>query len=212
MGLDEGREHTGDMNASDPLSSQRVSDEQRDRAVDYLQQAYASGAIEADVFEDRLGEALSANTRAELNRALRDVGRVAAPLLAAKPPVAHNPAVSRAENVGAGLVHLAGIPTVFLGPAIVKAAATPGSRLWWEAGRAMSFQVSSLIVGATMFTLATIMGGGFGLVFMAYLFYLLLTVIFSVRAFNGDNSTGAIGNVLPFKPRDPKRPPALGPR
>lgn len=200
------------MNSADPLASQRVSDDQRDRAVDYLQQAYASGAIEADVFEERLGEALSATTRAELNRSLRDVARVAAPMLAARPPVARGPAVSRAENVGAGLVHLAGLPTVFIGPAIVKAAATPGSRLWWEAGRAMSFQITSLFIGVGMVVLATILGVGGGFVFLSYLFYVMLTFAFSVRAFNGENSTGAIGRALPFRPRDPRQRPELGPR
>lgn len=200
------------MSSADPLANQRVSDEQRDRAVDYLQQAYASGAIEADTFEERLGEALSATTRSELNRSLREVGRVAAPLLAARPPVAQSPAVSRAENVGAGLVHLSGLPTVFLGPAIVKTLSTPGSRLWWEAGRALSFQLSSMFVGVAMVLLTILFGGGGGLVMLGWIAYALLTITFSVRAFNGENSTGAIGKLLPFKPQDPRRRPELGPR
>ena len=196
------------MNGVDPLLNQRVSDEQRDRAVDYLQQAYASGAIEADTFEERLGEALSATTRAELNRSLRDVARVAAPLLAKRPPVATHPsvgqAVSRAENVGAGLVHLSGLPTVFIGPAIAKALATPGSRLWWEAGRAMSFQLTSMIVGVVMIAIAGFTGIGGSFVGLAYLLYVVLALIFSARAFSGEISTGRLAEALPFKPQDPR--------
>lgn len=192
------------MNGPDPLLNQRVSDEQRDRAVDYLQQAYAAGAIEADTFEERLGEALSASTRAELNRSLRDVARVAAPMLSRRAPVAAHPAVSRAENVGAGFVHLSGLPTVFIGPAIARALSTPGSRIWWEAGRAMSYQLTSMIVGVVMITIAGFTGIGGSFVGLAYVLYVVLTLIFSARAFTGEVSTGRLAEALPFKPKDPR--------
>lgn len=203
MGWGASGEHNEYMNA-DPLLNQRVSDEQRDRAVDYLQQAYAAGAIEPDMFEERLGEALSANTRAELNRSLREVARVAAPMLPKRAPMAAHPAAGRAENVGAGLVHLSGLPTVFIVPAIVKAASTPGSRIWWEAGRAMSFQLTSMIVGVVMITLAGFTGIGGGFVALAYIFYVVLSLIFSARAFSGEVSTGPLAEALPFKPKDPR--------
>lgn len=196
--------------STDPLLSQRVSDEQRDRAVDYLQQAYASGAIGEELFEERLGEALTAMTRAELNASLRGVARVAAPLMGRRAPSARPPVVNRAENVGAGLTHLSGLPTLFLGPAIVKAVATPGSRLWWEAGRAMSYQLTSMAVGVTMIMMSLVTGIGEGFVFLAWVSYVMLALFFSARAFNGEKSTGALAEFLPFKPQDPEQTRQLG--
>lgn len=201
--------HNGSMSGTNYLNDQRVSDQQRDRAVDYLQQAYAAGGMEEEFFEERLGQALTAETRGELNRSLRGVARVAAPALARRPPVARPHSVEnaqdRAQNVGAGLVHLSGLPTIFIGPAIVKAVATPGSRLWWEAGRAMSYQLTSMILGVSMIMLSLITGVGEGIVFSAYVLYVVLALVFSARAFNGQASTGRLAPFLPFRPEDPRR-------
>lgn len=191
------------MDFANPNPAQRVDDAQRDRAVDYLQQAYACGAIEEELFEARLGDALAATTRAELNASLRGIAREAAPLLGRRAPTAQPPALKRAENVAAGFTHLAGLVTIFVGPAVVKATANPGSRLWWEAGRAMSYQLTSMLIGVPAIVTAIITGSGGWVVFGAYMFYLVLTLVFAARAFNGENSTGMIGRILPFKPVKP---------
>ena len=52
---------------TDPSLSTTITDVQRDRAVEYLQRVYASGELSEELFEQRLGMALTAQTRAELN-------------------------------------------------------------------------------------------------------------------------------------------------
>lgn len=191
---------------NEPMRPNLVTDVQRDRAVDYLQQAYAKGALDAETFEDRLSQALTASTRGELNSSLRGIARVAdSPShVLAQAPVAMPAVPIGVQNVGAGFVHLAGLPTGFIGPAIVKAASTPGSRLWWEASRAMSWQITSLLLFVGVVVGSLILGIGEA-VFLGWLAWFVSTVIFAVRAFNGDNSTGRLERLLLFRPQAPTR-------
>jgi len=62
---------------TDPSLSTTITDVQRDRAVEYLQRVYASGELSEELFEQRLGMALTAQTRAELNASLHGLARVA---------------------------------------------------------------------------------------------------------------------------------------
>lgn len=180
----------------------QVTDLQRDRAVDYLQQAYAKGVLDEAQFEDRLAQALTARTRMELNSSLRGIARVAVPGTSLAPAPTALPAVpQRVQNVGAGLVHLLGIPTSFVGPAIVKAASPQGSRVWWEAGRAMSWQLTSVLLMIATVTISLLLGYELP-IFLGWLAWLGASAVFAVRAFNGDDSTGTIGRVLPFRPRE----------
>ncbi|MCC2592780.1 DUF1707 and DUF4870 domain-containing protein [Tessaracoccus sp. OS52] len=191
---------------SESMRPNLVTDAQRDRAVDYLQRAYANGALEAEEFDERLSQALTASTRSELNSSLRGIARIAeTPSMAMAPaPVAMPPVPVGVQNVGSGLVHLAGLPTGFIGPAIVKAAATPGSRLWWEASRAMSWQISSLL-GFIAVVIGSIVLDMAAPIFLAGLAWFVGTVVFSVRAFNGEDSTGRLGHLMLFGPKAPPR-------
>lgn len=190
----------------DPSRPNLVTDEQRDRAVDYLQQAYARGTLDAEAFDDRLAQALTATNRSELNASLRGIARVAdvnagalAPAPMALPPVPQG-----VQNVGAGLVHLAGLPTGFIAPAITKAASVPGSRIWWEASRALSWQVTAMMAMVAVLIGSIIVGTGTP-VFLAGLAWFLGTVFFSIRAFNGDDSTGGLERLMLFRPKLPPR-------
>lgn len=183
-----------------------VTDPQRDRAVDYLQQAYAAGALDEDAFDDRLAQALTASNRSELNASLRGIARIASastgtlvPAPLAKPPVHQG-----VHNVGAGLVHLAGIPTGFIAPAITKAASVPGTRIWWEASRALSWQVTAMFAMMAAVLGAIVLGTG-ELVLLGGLAWFIGTLVFSIRAFNGDDSTGALGRLMLFRPEQPPR-------
>lgn len=183
-----------------------VTDEQRDRAVDYLQQAYAKGTLDEETFDDRLAQALTATRRGDLNASLRGVARVAdvnAGVLAPA-PMAMPPVPQGVQNVGSGLVHLAGLPTGFIVPAITKAASVPGSRIWWEAGRALSWQATSMLAMVAIVIGSMILGVG-SPVFIGGLIWFLGTVVFSIRAFNGDDSTGGLGRLLLFRPKLPPR-------
>ncbi|MEO7588916.1 MAG: DUF1707 and DUF4870 domain-containing protein [Arachnia sp.] len=184
----------------DPTLGHQVTDVQRDRAVEYLQQAYATGAIDPDTFEDRLATALTSSTRAELNSSLRGIARVASQGQFAAPMV-RPPVLNSAENVGAGFTHLSGfIFPFFLGPVIVKAVARPGSRLWLEAGRALSFQLTAITTALILGTVLTVLNIGGPLFFLGVIGWLITTTLLAVRAFQGLNSTAAIEKLLPFKP------------
>lgn len=193
------------MNKDLPASGP-VTEEQRDRAVDYLQQAYAKGTLDADQFEDRLSEALLASDRRELNLSLRGIARVApgasgSALSAA--PKAVPEVVDNMANVGSGLVHLLGIPSGFIGPAIVKAASPRGSRLWWEAGRAMAWQFTALLVMVVL-VIGGLMFDMEALIPLGWLGWLFTSAVFAVRAFNGSDSTGRLGRAFIFRPELPK--------
>lgn len=198
------------MSFPDPMSGNQVTDMQRDRAIEYLQQAYASGIVDADSFEDRLATALTATTRPELNSSLRGIARVAdAPHHLGSAPVVRPQVVDRAENVGAGFTHLSGfIFPFFLGPVIVKAVARPGSRLWLEAGRALSFQLTAITAAIVLGTLLSLLGIGETLFGLGVVGWVLATVLLAVRAFQGVNSTAVIERFLPFKP--PRDTPQVG--
>ena len=181
-----------------------ISDVQRERAVSWLQQAYAKGVLDASAFEERVSEALTASTRGELNASLRGVARVASYETSLQPaPKARPQATEGAQDVGAGFVHLLGLPSGFIGPAIVKALSPNGSRIWWEAGRAMAWQFTSLIVFTAVFFGSVIFNWGSPLV-LAWLGWFITTIVLSARAFNGQDSTGRMANVLLLRPRGPE--------
>lgn len=187
----------------DPTLGSQVTDVQRDRAVEYLQQAFATGAIGAETFENRLATALTSSTRAELNSSLRGIARVAShpDHRGATAPYARHQVVSSAENVGAGFAHLSGfVFPFFLGPVIVKAVAKPGSRLWLEAGRALSFQLTAITTALVLLTVMAILNVGSTLFFLGVVGWMISTTLLAVRAFQGQNSTAAIERLLPFKP------------
>lgn len=187
-----------------PQRPNLVTDAQRDRAVDYLQQAYATGTLDPETFDDRLAQALTATSRGDLNASLRGIARVAdvnAGVLAPA-PIAMPPVPQGVQNVGAGLVHLAGLPTGFITPAITKAASVPGSRIWWEASRALSWQATSLLVFMAIF-IGSMFLGVVEPIFFGGLAWFIGTVIFSIRAFNGDDSTGRLESLMLFRPKLP---------
>ncbi|MGV8845468.1 DUF1707 and DUF4870 domain-containing protein [Tessaracoccus sp.] len=190
------------MSHYDPLPGSQVTEVQRDRAVEYLQHAFATGIIDTDGFEERVATALTATSRMELNSCLRGIARVAEPSTAlGRAPMARSQAATSAENVGAGFTHLSGfIFPFFLGPVIVKAVARPGSRLWMEAGRALSFQLTALTTVLVLGALMSILNIGGSLLVLGSIGWLITTTLLAVRAFQGLNSTSGIERFLPFKP------------
>lgn len=180
-----------------------VTDQQRDRAVNHLQACYADRSIDEAELDRRLDLALNARDRVELNRSLVGLARIAPTVLTRPRPGQPTPA----ENMGAGLTHLSGLFTWFIGPVVVKAASQPGSRIWWEASRALSLQLTAGAVAAAGLLLAIIFGSG-GLLALGWLAWFVGTIWASVRAFNGKAGTGKAQAFLLAKPERPT--PALG--
>lgn len=184
---------------TDPMLSVLVTDVQRDRAVEYLQRAYAASAISDEVFEQRLGMALTATTRAELNASLRGLARVAPAMLPTRPAAESQP-LNGMNNVLSGIIHLGTLPSFFILPAIAKGAASPGSRISLEASRAMCFQFSALVYGAIAIFL-TVMGiAPPALLFVGFVSWMLMTLWLAIRAFNGDHSTKVIEKLMLMRP------------
>lgn len=177
-----------------------VTDQQRDRAVDHLQACYADRSIDEAELDRRLDLALNARDRVELNRSLVGLARIAPAVLTRPRPGQPAPA----ENLGAGLTQLSGLFTWFLGPVVVKAVATPGSRVWWEASRALSLQLTAAAVAAAAFLLGIVFGAE-GFMFLAWLAWFGGTIWASVRAFNGQSGTGRLEPFLLARSNRPKQ-------
>jgi hypothetical protein len=189
---------------NEPSLSTLVTDVQRDRAVEYLQHAYASGALSEEFFEQRLSQALTAQTRGELNASLHGLARVA-PAMLGNAPVARHHAVDGAQNLAAGFFHLATVPTLFLVPAIGRALAPPGGRASLEASRAMCFQFNILIYGAVAILLVATGVVTPLLLLFGFVAWGLMTLWLAIRAFNGQKSTALIEWLMLLRPEEDRR-------
>ena len=134
---------SGDMATSDLL----VTPVQRDRAVEILKEMYADERLTRLEFDQRLEQALTARTRAELNATF--YGLVTRPVPTYVPAAYVRPQpIQRYDTGGRGMgtiAHWLGYPTFFVGPAIV--AATAGQRnpaVRRHAIEAVNFQLTAL--------------------------------------------------------------------
>ncbi|HMR50076.1 MAG TPA: DUF1707 and DUF4870 domain-containing protein [Arachnia sp.] len=199
------------MMPHDSATQSLVTDAQRDMAVKQLSRSYGEGAIDEAELDRRLELALGARTRAELNQSLAGLVRIRPTTTDLQPRIytgSREPAGTQNENLGAGLVHLSGLAGFFLAPAIVKAVSQPGSRVWWEASRALGFQISTLVYGAATMAAAMILPGGgfwwtiFGLGWVAWF---VLTLVGSARAFSGQQSFPQLERYMVVKPKLPRQ-------
>lgn len=132
--------------------SRLVSDDERERVVAYLQEAYAAGQLDPVEFDQRMGQALAAQTRGELNPSFRGVPFQ--PLRTAA-VVTRPGELANSTRAAAALTHFSGAFSSFVGPAIVFAASDPGP-LRAEAAKALAFQlmiVALFVVGGIGFFL-----------------------------------------------------------
>ncbi len=186
---------------TDPMLHALITDAQRDRAVDYLQRAYAAGGLSEELFEARLGQALTATTRAELNASLAGIARVAPTMMqvahAERRPQEHGP-----SNLVAGLVHLSALPSCFILPAIARGLAAPGSRIAVEASRAMCFQFSAVVYGTIALILVALGLAPVHVLLFGFLAWGLLTLWLAIRAFSGEHSTKLIQPLMLMRPAE----------
>lgn len=181
-----------------------LTEPQRERVISHLQALYANGTLSEPELDRRLGLAFGARDRMELNVALHGLARIP-PVMLTRPAPGQP---TGAENVGAGLVHLSGLFTSFLTPVIVRAVATPGTRVWWEASRAFSLQLTAFVAGAAAMMLSMVLGLSGGLMGLGWFVWVGATIWASVRAFNGQSGTGTVEPYLLARPQAPR--PAVG--
>ena len=185
---------------TDPSLFTTVTDVQRDRAVEYLQRVYASGGLSDELFEQRLGMALTAQTRADLNASLQGLARVAG-MFPSTPAVRH-PVHDGVQNLVAAFLHLATLPTMFLAPALGRTLAPPGSRIAIEASRAMCFQFSALIYGVLASILVASNWAPPVLLLLGFIAWGLMTLWLAIRSVTGEKSTAVVERLMLMRPSE----------
>lgn len=186
--------------ASSPFASTsqlRVSDVERDRVVAFLQEAYADGRLDALEFDRRLDQALNAKTRSELNVAFHGLARQPLSSMAVATGPVSRPRGEDAPGLMSGLIHLSGVPTMFVGPLIGWAVTPKGTTVNREAAKALNFQIISLVV----FIILGILDLG-PLAAIWGVSWFVLTIVGAVKAFAGVQWTNPVMRHLPWRPVD----------
>jgi uncharacterized Tic20 family protein len=177
-----------------PSLQMSVTPEQRDRAVSWLQQAYAEDRIGESELDWRLGQVLEAHDRRELNQAF--YGMVSVPLSSqavglhpAYQPLVRPEVRQQAGRGAAGFAHFSVFFLWLLGPLLVFGLSAPGSYARREAAKAFNFQLISFIA----FVVVGIVAGitefdifGFLLPLMG-LSWFILTIVGGAKALQGES-------------------------
>lgn len=202
-----------DMNATYARSSFEhpslnllVTDAQRDRAVGFLQEAYADGRLAETEFDERVGQALSARNRRDLNSAFEGLVRVTPTqqAFAAHPaylPVVNQQADGASGRLAGGLAHWSSIPLPLIGPGVFYAVSERGSFARSQAAKAFNFQLFAIVVAAALGIVSNILNFDLfsGVWMMAWF---VLTVIGGVKAFSGDDWHNPIMKKVPMRVLD----------
>ncbi|SDT30090.1 DUF1707 and DUF4870 domain-containing protein [Microlunatus soli] len=185
-----------------------VTTEQRDRAAEHLQTAYAEGRITEDEFERRIGQVLGAQNRKELNDAFYGLVEVPPATTSYSPATygtapyggqSNYPARRQEGSTGGALAHFSGLFTgMIIGPGIGYAISKPGSQTRKEAAKAFNFQLISLIGLIVGGTLAAVTDWGIinFLVGLGSLAWFILTIVGGVKAAQGEDWTNPVKKVI----------------
>ncbi len=186
-----------------PSLKMHVTSDQRDRAEDWLKEAYADGRITELEFDTRIGQVITAETRKDLNEAFYGLVQVPTPSRALGVHPAYQPLVrpETREQAGRGVAGFAHFSVFFfwlLGPGLVFALSTPGTHARREAAKAFNFQLISFIVLIVTGILAGITGLDVFEWVMPFMFlgWFILTIIGGAKALQGDNWRNPVKSVL----------------
>ena len=174
-----------------------VTEQQRERAEDYIKAAYANGRLTAEEFDERIGMVISAHTRRDLNQAFAGLASIPVRYPTPVPLVALQNRPADASFLGA-LTHWSGLFTSFVGPLVVAMSSRPGSPLQRQAARAFNYQAVSVALGIVLGAATHILH----LHFVMGLFWVLwmaFTVVGGLKALGGENWTSPFQRVLPIK-------------
>jgi uncharacterized Tic20 family protein len=177
-----------------PSLQMGVTPEQRERAVSWLQQAYAEDRIGESELDWRLGQVLEADSRRDLNQAF--YGIVSVPLASqavglhpAYQPLVRPELRQQAGRGAAGFAHFSVFVLWLVGPLLVFSLSAPGSYARREAAKAFNFQLLSfvlLIAGGIVS--AIFPGDGFDPVLgLMALGWFLLTIVGGAKALQGED-------------------------
>lgn len=184
-----------------------VTEEQRERSLAYLQQAYAEGRLTIYELDARVETVLQATTRREMNQAFEGLARIPAGTGASllMRPTRPKGIPGPAGRTGATVAHLTGLGSFFVGPAVCYALAPHESYARREAAKAFNFQLVALLVMAITGALAEGFLGG-ALSGVLGIAWLVLTVAGIAHAASGDDWRNPVSRVIPLRPLDEGRP------
>ena len=189
-----------------PTLQMSVTPEQRDRAVSWLQQAYAEDRIGESELDWRLGQVLEADNRRELNQAFYGIVEVPVAARALNLHPAYQPLVrpevrQQAGRGAAGFAHFSVFLLWLVGPLMVFGLSAPGSYARREAAKAFNFQLTSfLLLVATGIVSSIFPGDGFDPVFgLMFLGWFLLTVVGGAKALQGEDFRNPVTRALKLK-------------
>lgn len=186
-----------------PSLAQSVTPEQRERAVAWLQQAYAEDRIGESELDWRLGRVLESTSRRELNEAF--LGLVSVPLAAqaiglhpAYQPLVRPEVRQQAGRGAAGFAHLSVFVLWLLGPLLVFGLSAPGTYARREAAKAFNFQLLSFfLLIAVGIVSAVVPGDGFDPVTgLMALGWFVLTIVGGAKALQGEDWRNPVTRVL----------------
>jgi uncharacterized Tic20 family protein len=180
-----------------------VTPEQRDRAENWLQEAYADGRISEFEFDRRIGQVISAGTRRELNEAFFGLVQVTVPSQALGVHPAYHPLVRPETRLQAGrgvaaVAHFSPFFLWLLGPVLVFALSQPGSYPRREAAKAFNFQLISAVGFIAMFILAgvTELAVFEFLVPVMFVGWFILTIVGGAKALQGEDWKNPVKHVI----------------
>jgi uncharacterized Tic20 family protein len=177
-----------------PTLQMSVTPEQRERAVSWLQQAYAEDRIGESELDWRLGQVLEATSRRELNQAFYGIVSVpfasqAVGLHPAYQPLVRPEVRQQAGRGAAGFAHFSVFVLWLLGPLIVFGLSAPGSYARREAAKAFNFQLLSFLLLAGSAIISSVLpGDGIGTVMgLMGVAWFVLTIIGGAKALQGED-------------------------
>ena len=186
-----------------PSLKMHVTPQQRDRAEDWLKEAYADGRISEPEFDRRIGQVLSAVSRKDLNDAFYGLVSVPTPSRALGVHPAYQPLVrpevrQQAGRGVAGLAHFSVFFFWLFGPGLVFALSTPGTYARREAAKAFNFQLISTIAFFVMAIVGGVVDSNVidGLLGLLGVGWFVLTIVGGAKALQGENWKNPVKNVV----------------
>lgn len=197
----------GGMTGTDDILDLRVTNEQRDRVIDYLGVALADGRLGHGEWEQRVEQAMRAKTRRELNAPLRGLATV--PLVSSA--VSTRPLPTHGSSVGAGIVGLSALFTGPFGPLVGVAISERGSWSRRQIAKQANFQID--MFGLVVITMIVIgvgnmdLNGVVGDAMWAWgIVWVLGTLIRAIKAFEGTDWDDPVMKMLPRIVDEGQRP------
>lgn len=173
----------------------RVTDAQRDRVVDYLNTAYVEGRIDLSEMDQRIGDALNARTRRELNATLSGLATVPLSTAAVRSRPRNPDQPGPGDGLKAGLTGLSALAFGPVAPAVGMVVTEKGTWLRRQMRNQAIFQVVMTVMFGAPFIMADVhMPFMHGLaVSVGWLVWVAGTLTMALLGFKGQGVAEAIG-------------------